>query len=47
VEEPVDERMRPCVFCHHPVVIDSIDEWDCPVCGVPDEDQDEAAGRDS
>lgn len=23
--------MRPCDFCGHPVVIDSIDERDCPV----------------
>lgn len=46
-EELVDEGTRPCDFCRHPVVIDSLDEWDCPVCAVPDEDQPESAGRDS
>lgn len=47
VEEQVGEGMRPCVFCNHPVVIESLDEWDCPVCGAPDDDQPEVAGRDS
>ena len=27
------EGLRPCDFCDHPVVVDSVDERDCPVCG--------------
>ncbi|MFF2775475.1 hypothetical protein ACFVU3_11245 [Streptomyces sp. NPDC058052] len=44
VQEPVDEDTRPCVFCDHPVAIDSLDEWDCPVCGGPEEDRAEVTG---
>jgi len=32
-----DGSMRPCDFCGHPVVVDSVDERDCPVCGEPEE----------
>ena len=41
LEPPVDrsaeEAMRPCDFCGHLVVVSSLDERDCPVCGMPDE----------
>ena len=37
------EGTRPCDFCGHSVVIDSIDERDCPVCGEDAEVQPEAA----
>ncbi|MET7302544.1 hypothetical protein [Embleya sp. NPDC005575] len=47
VRESSDEGMRPCVFCGHPVVIDSIDEYDCAVCGERDEDRPDVATRDS
>ncbi|TDU80688.1 hypothetical protein EDD91_7605 [Streptomyces sp. KS 21] len=30
VRGPAGEGMRPCDFCGHPVVIDSVDERDCP-----------------
>ncbi|MEU9237877.1 helicase associated domain-containing protein [Streptomyces subrutilus] len=44
VRGSVGEGMRPCDFCGHPVVIDSIDERDCPVCGEGAEVQPEVAG---
>jgi hypothetical protein len=44
VRGPAGEAMRPCDFCGHPVVIDSIDERDCPVCGEGAEVQSEAVG---
>ncbi|MGW0971667.1 hypothetical protein [Streptomyces sp. NPDC002516] len=47
VREPADEGMRPCDFCGQPVVMDSVDEQDCPVCGEAAEDQADAAGRGS
>lgn len=47
VEESADEGLRPCDYCGHPVVIDSVDEYDCPAYGEPDEDQPVAAGRGS
>lgn len=47
VDEQGGKGMRPCVFCNHPVVIDSLDEWDCPVCGDAGEGQAAMAGRDS
>ncbi|GGX81741.1 hypothetical protein GCM10010515_56730 [Streptomyces fructofermentans] len=47
VREPLGEGMRPCDFCGHPVVTDSVDEWDCPVCGEAAEDQQAEAGRGS
>ena len=47
VQQSGEEGMRPCVFCNHPVVIDCLDEWDCPVCGVRDEDQPDVTGRGS
>jgi predicted RNA-binding Zn-ribbon protein involved in translation (DUF1610 family) len=28
--------MRFCDFCGQPVVVDSVDEYDCPVCGDPE-----------
>ncbi|MER7807306.1 hypothetical protein [Streptomyces sp900116325] len=46
-QESAGEGMRPCDFCGNPVVIDSIDEYDCPVCGERDEEQPDVAGRDS
>lgn len=46
-QESVDEGMRPCDYCGHSVVIDSIDEYDCAVCGDRDEDQPDVAARDS
>lgn len=33
VQVSADEGLRPCDFCGHPVVLDSVDEYDCPVCG--------------
>ena len=47
VQESVVEGMRSCDYCGHPVVIDSIDEYDCAVCGERDEDQPDVAARDS
>ncbi|WP_106972650.1 transposase [Streptomyces yerevanensis] len=44
VRGSADEGMRPCDFCGHPVVIDSVDERDCPVCGEGAEVQPEVAG---
>lgn len=41
------ESLRPCDFCGHPVVMDSVDERDCPVCGEAAEDQPAEAGRGS
>ncbi|GAA3900981.1 hypothetical protein GCM10022207_82280 [Streptomyces lannensis] len=31
-----DEDMRPCDFCGHLVAADSVDEYDCSVCGDPE-----------
>lgn len=45
VRAAAGEAMRSCDFCGHPVVIDSIDERDCPVCGEGAELQ--PAGADS
>ena len=36
-ETAAGEIMRPCVFCGHPVKEESLDEYECPVCGVPPE----------
>ncbi|GAA3087408.1 hypothetical protein GCM10017562_67110 [Streptomyces roseofulvus] len=47
VRESAGEGMRPCDFCGHPVVMDSVDERDCPVCGEAAEDQPAEAGRGS
>lgn len=47
VQGSADEGMRPCDYCGHPVVIGSIDEYDCAVCGERDEDQPDVAARDS
>lgn len=47
LQESVDEGMRPCDYCGHPVVIDAIDEYDCVVCGERDGDQPAVAARDS
>ncbi|MEU6300759.1 NAD-dependent epimerase/dehydratase family protein [Streptomyces erythrochromogenes] len=47
VRESAGESMRPCDFCGHPVVMDSVDERDCPVCGEAAEDQPAEAGRGS
>ncbi|MDX2703381.1 hypothetical protein PV350_10985 [Streptomyces sp. PA03-6a] len=34
--EPLDDDMRTCAFCGHPVPEESLDEYDCPVCGDPE-----------
>jgi hypothetical protein len=44
VQGSAGEGMRPCDFCGHPVVINSIDERDCPVCGEGAAVQPEASG---
>lgn len=35
VVEGVPEGMRSCHYCGHPVTLGSVDEFDCPWCGVP------------
>ena len=37
VELSGDGNVRPCDFCGHSVKVDSVDEYECPVCGEPPE----------
>ncbi|MFI5544347.1 hypothetical protein ACIA6E_11230 [Streptomyces sp. NPDC051815] len=47
VREPAGEGMRPCDFCGQPVVVHSVDEWDCLVCGEAAESPSASPAQDS